>query len=141
AERVPLEAACGRVLAADIVAPGPLPPFDYSAMDGYALDTRTLSGAGPIELPVVGESAAGGALPDLAPGSACRIFTGARLPPGADTVVMQERVERRGDTVVLKAAPPPFDHVRRRGEDLAEGATALARGARLGPGRVALAAA
>jgi molybdopterin molybdotransferase len=141
AERVPLDAAAGRVLAADIVAPGPLPPFDYSAMDGYAVDSRALAGAGPFELPVVGESAAGGALPALAPGTACRIFTGARLPPGADTVVMQERVERRGDTVVLKAPPRPADHVRRRGEDLAEGAAALARGTRLTPGRVALAAA
>jgi molybdopterin molybdotransferase len=141
AERVPLDEAAGRVLAEDVTAPGPLPPFDHSAMDGYALDASALTGSGPWELPVTGESAAGGDLPDLAPGAACRIFTGARLPAGADTVVMQERVERRGDVVVLSAAPRPFDHVRRRGEDLAEGALALARGTRLTPGRVALAAA
>src|SRR5271170_7666897 len=131
AERVSLDEACGRVLAEDVIAPAPLPPFDYSAMDGYALATSSLSGAGPWELTVAGESAAGGALPDLVPGTACRIFTGARLPAGADAVVMQERVERRGDLAVLQAPARPGDHVRRRGEDLAEGAVALTRGARL----------
>jgi molybdopterin molybdotransferase len=141
AERVPLAEASGRVLAEDVRAPAPMPPFDYSAMDGYALAAGDLAGDGPWELPVAGESAAGGDLPDLVPGTACRIFTGARLPRGADTVVMQERVERRGEAAVLAARPRPGDHLRRRGEDLAEGAVALGRGARLGPGKVALAAA
>ncbi len=142
AERVSLEDAWGRVLAEDLIAREPLPPFDYSSMDGYALAAPPAPG--PVEafqLLVVGESAAGGDLPDLAPGTACRIFTGARLPVGADAVVMQERVERRGDVIVLQAAPRQGDHVRRRGEDLAAGAVALARGTRLSPGRVALAAA
>jgi molybdopterin molybdotransferase len=141
AERVSLEEAAGRVLAEDVAANGPLPPFDHSSMDGYALASGGLAGPGPWTLPVAGESAAGGDLPELAPGSACRIFTGARLPAGADTVVMQERVERRGEEVVLSARPRPGDHVRRRGEDLAEGAVALRRGERLVAGRVALAAA
>ena len=141
AERVPLDEAGGRVLAEDVVARAPLPPFDYSSMDGYALAARSLVPPGPWQLAVVGESAAGGDLPDLAPGTACRIFTGARLPRGADSVVMQERVERRGDVIALAAPPRPGDHVRRRGEDLAEGAVALAAGTRLSPGRVALAAA
>lgn len=141
AERTPLDEACGRVLAEDVAAPGPLPPFDYSAMDGYAVATRDLGGDGPWELPVVGESAAGGVTPDLAPGTACRIFTGARLPAGADGVVMQERVERSGDVIKLASRVRAGDHLRRRGEDLAGGAVALARGMRLGPGRVALAAA
>jgi molybdopterin molybdotransferase len=140
AERVPLEEADGRVLAEDLVAPLPLPPFDHSSMDGYALSSTALTGSGPFRLPVIGESAAGGDLPLLAPGTACRIFTGARLPPGADAVVMQERVERKGDEITLQAAPKLGENVRRRGEDLAEGAIALAHGARLGPGRVALAA-
>lgn len=140
AERLPLEETGGRVLAEDVIAHAPLPPFDHSAMDGYTFAASSLSGPGPWELPVIGESAAGGDLPELAPGAACRIFTGARLPVGADTVVMQERVERRGDVMVLAAAPRPGDHVRKRGEDLAEGAVALARGSRLSPGRVALAA-
>jgi molybdopterin molybdotransferase len=141
AERTPLDEACGRVLAEDIAAPGPLPPFDYSAMDGYAVASRDLAGDGPWELPVVGESAAGGEAPDLAPGTACRIFTGARLPAGADGVVMQERVERTGDVIKLASRVRAGDHLRRRGEDLAAGAVALARGMRITPGRVALAAA
>jgi molybdopterin molybdotransferase len=141
AERVPLEEACGRVLAEDVPAPAPLPPFDYSAMDGYALAARDLAGDGPWELPVVGESAAGGVTPDLVAGAACRIYTGARLPAGADSIVMQERVDRRGDTITLRARPRPGDHQRRRGEDLAAGAVPLTRGQRLTPGRVALAAA
>jgi molybdopterin molybdotransferase len=141
AERVPLEEASGRVLAEDVIARAPLPPFDHSSMDGYAVASRDLAGTGPWELAVVGESAAGGDLPDLAPGTACRIFTGARLPAGADAVVMQERVERRGTAVMLSAPARPGDHVRGRGDDLAEGAVALARGVRLSPGRVALAAA
>jgi molybdopterin molybdotransferase len=140
-ERVPLEEADGRVLAEDVRAPGPLPPFDYSAMDGYAVRAEDVAGDGPWELAVAGESSAGGELPDLVPGTACRIFTGARLPAGADAVLMQERVERRGDLAVLGVRPKPGDHVRRRGSDLAEGAVALARGTRLTPGRVALAAA
>lgn len=141
AERVPLAGAAGRVLAEDVVAPAPMPAFDHSSMDGYAVAAAGLAGAGPWTLPVVGESAAGGALPALAPGSACRIFTGARLPPGADAVVPQEDVERSGDAITLREAPRAGAFVRRRGADLAEGAVALARGARLSAGRVALAAA
>ncbi len=141
AERAPLAEAAGRVLAEEVIAPAPLPPFDHSSMDGYAVATRDLAGTGPWELAVVGESAAGGDLPDHVPGTACRIFTGARLPAGADAVVMQERVDRRGGTVRLHAPARAGDHVRRRGEDLAEGAAGLTRGARLTPGRVALAAA
>jgi len=141
AERVSLDEAGGRVLAEDVTAPAPLPPFDHSSMDGYALTAAALQGSGPWTLAVAGESAAGGELPDLLPGTACRIFTGARLPVGADAVVMQERVERRGEVISLQAAPRPGDHVRHRGEDLAVGAVALARGCRLTPGRVALAAA
>lgn len=141
AERVPLDEASGRVLAEDLAASAPLPPFDYSAMDGYAFATRDLEGDGPWDLPVIGESAAGGETPDHTPGSACRIYTGAPLPPGADAVVMQERVERRGDRAVIAARPKAGDHLRRRGEDLAAGAIAIARGTRMNPGRVALAAA
>ena len=140
-ERVPLAGAAGRVLAEDIIAPAPMPPFDHSSMDGYAVASAELAGPGPWTLPVRGESAAGGALPPLAPGSACRIFTGARLPPGADAVVPQEDVERRGDAIALREPPRAGAFVRRRGADLAEGAVALPRGARLSAGRVALAAA
>jgi len=89
AERVPVPDACGRVLAEDVLAPVDLPSFDGSAMDGYALRAADLEGAGPFTLDVRGESRAGGAsLGPLARGSACRIFTGAELPPGADAIVI-----------------------------------------------------
>lgn len=140
-ERVALDDAAGRVLAEDLVAATPMPAFDYSAMDGYAVASADLTGGGPFLLPVRGESAAGGALPALERGTACRIFTGARLPPGADTVVPQEDVSRSGDAITLREAPRAGAFVRRRGADLEQGAVALRRGARLTPGKVALAAA
>jgi molybdopterin molybdotransferase len=77
----------------------------------------------------------------LAAGTAARIFTGAPLLDGADSVIMQEDAERAGDSVTFRAAPRPFDHVRRRGEDLASGAVALTRGTRFNPFRLGLAAA
>ncbi|WP_437666709.1 molybdopterin molybdotransferase MoeA [Sorangium sp. So ce1182] len=140
-ERVSLDDAVGRVLAEDITAADAMPAFDYSAMDGYAVASADLAGSGPWKLPVRGESAAGRPLPVLDPGTACRIFTGARLPPGSDTIVPQEDVARSGDEIALREAPRAGAWVRRRGADLAEGAVALRRGARLTPGKVALAAA
>jgi molybdopterin molybdotransferase len=141
-ERVPLDLAGGRVLAEDIAAREPMPAFDYSSMDGYAVASAGFQGSGPWVLGVASESAAGGELPGpLAEGTACRIFTGARLPEGADSIVIQEDVDRRGDTIEVRAAPPRGDWVRRRGADLEAGAVALAYGTRLTPGRVALAAA
>lgn len=140
AERVGLADAAGRVLAEDLVARQPLPFFDYSAMDGYAVRRDDFASAGPTSLPVVGESAAGSAPGRLVAGSACRIFTGAPLPEGADAVVPQEDVSRAGDTATFARAPAPGAFVRRRGADLAEGAVALRRGTRLGPGQLALAA-
>jgi molybdopterin molybdotransferase len=141
AERVPLEEADGRVLAEPIFAPFPMPAFDHSSMDGYALASADLRGGGPWELPVAGESAAGGELPVLTPGTSCRIFTGAQLPEGADAVVKQEDVERRGDSIVLRDPVKAGAYVRHKGTDLREGAPALAAGSRLTPGKLALAAA
>ena len=140
AERVSLEEAVGRVLAKDIVARDPLPRFDHSAMDGYALVTAALEGEAPWVLQVAGESSAGAASPAVAPGTACRIFTGARMPSHADAVVMQESANREGDAIRLDARPAPGQHVRREGEDLARGAVALAAGDRLSAGALALAA-
>src|SRR5215831_4983335 len=88
-ETVGLRAAAGRVLAEDVHAAEELPRFDYSAMDGYALAASSVRGA-PARLPLVGESRAGAPLERLAPGSACRIFTGAALPAGADSVIAVE---------------------------------------------------
>jgi len=130
--------ASGRVLAHDLVAEAPLPPFDYSAMDGYAVATADLDGGPPWTLPVRGESAAGGLPLPLPPRAASRIFTGARLPQRADAVVMQESVARRGDAVELQARPNPGQHIRRAGEDLAPGARAIAAGTRLSAGALAL---
>ncbi|MBI2393599.1 MAG: molybdopterin molybdotransferase MoeA [Deltaproteobacteria bacterium] len=135
-EEVALEDCVGRVLAEDATAPGPLPPFDYSAMDGYAL--RAADAPGPCTLPVVGESRAGSAPATLGSGVAARIFTGAPLPAGADSVLPQEDVERCGDTIVLAQPPTPGRHIRRAGEDLATGAVAVARGTRLTPTHLAL---
>lgn len=140
AERASIFEADGRVLAEDVVAPFPLPPFDHSAMDGYALATAGVPAS--LELPVEGTSAAGGALPAYRNGTACRIFTGAPLPDGTDSVVMQENVtlDAASKTIRLAEPPAPGQNVRKKGEDLAAGAVAIARGARLGPGAVALAA-
>ncbi|WP_437946773.1 gephyrin-like molybdotransferase Glp [Sorangium sp. So ce296] len=140
-ERVSLDDAAGRVLSEDIAAADAMPAFDYSSMDGYAVASAELAGSGPWTLPVRGESAAGRPLPTLTPGTACRIFTGARLPPGSDAIVPQEDAARSGDEITLREAPRAGAWVRRRGADLAAGAVALRRGARLTPGKVALAAA
>ncbi|HEX8789900.1 MAG TPA: gephyrin-like molybdotransferase Glp [Polyangiaceae bacterium] len=139
-ERVPLVDAAGRVLAADLVAAGPLPPFDYSAMDGYAVATADIEGKGPWALPVLGESSAGKAAPALPRVTACRIFTGAPIPHRADAVVMQENVQRDGDSIRLSEPVKKGQHIRRAGEDLARGAVAIGGGTRLLPGGVALAA-
>lgn len=139
-ERVPLAQAWGRVLAETVRAPVNLPPFDASAMDGYAVATRSFVGTGAVTLPVIGESRAG-AVPDaLAAGAACRIFTGAMMPDGADAVIMQEHVVREGDRARFESAPRPGANVRRAGEDLAAGSIALAEGTRLTAARIALAA-
>src|SRR5580692_6897767 len=98
-ERVSVAQAMGRVLARDVLAPEPVPAFDHSAMDGYALDPAALVPEGPWLLPVAGESSAGADPPALTPGTACRIFTGARMPAGASAVVMQEHVHREGGFV------------------------------------------
>jgi molybdopterin molybdotransferase len=140
-EDVPLDEADGRVLAEEVVAPFDLPGFDYSAMDGYAVRAADLDGALPARLPVRGESRTGALAPALEPGSAMRIFTGAPMPLGADAVVMQEEVTREGEDAVFARAPRAFHFVRKRGDDLAAGTAALAKGTRLRPAHLALAAA
>ena len=137
AETVPLEAAVGRVLAEAVTAVRDQPPYDASAMDGWAVRQADLGG-GPLH--VQGESAAGVpfAAP-LAPGAAVRVSTGARVPDGADRVVMQEEARREGDHVALD---PVGDtrHVRPRGGDFRAGQELLPKGSRLDPWRIALAA-
>jgi molybdopterin molybdotransferase len=140
-ELIPTAEADGRILAEDLVSDVDLPPFDYSAMDGYAVRAADFEGAGPWQLPVTAEQRAGESGQRLLPRSAARIFTGAPLLDGSDSVIMQEDAERTGDVVNFREAPKLGNHVRRRGEDLARGAVALARGARLDPFRIGLAAA
>ena len=139
-ERVPLRDAAGRVLSRALVARDPLPRFDNSAMDGYAIAIADLEGSGPWTLAVTGESAAGAPAPPLAPRSACRIFTGAPLPARSDAVVMQEHVKRDGNAIHLESRPREGAHIRRAGDDMRAGETALTAGTRLGAGHLALAA-
>ncbi|MDF3065956.1 MAG: Molybdopterin biosynthesis protein MoeA [Polyangiaceae bacterium] len=140
-ELVPTADADGRVLSQDLISEVDLPPFDYSAMDGYAVRRADLEGVGPWKLPVSTEQRAGDSGQRLAAGSAARIFTGAPLLEGSDSIIMQEDAERAGDLVTFHRAPPLGNHVRKRGEDLARGTVALSRGTRLNPFRIGLAAA
>ena len=137
AETVRLADAVGRVLAEAVTASRDQPPYDASAMDGWAVRQADL-GAGPLR--VQGESAAGHPYDaPLEPGSAVRVFTGAAVPAGADRVVMQEEAERVGDRVRFT---PVGDtrHVRPRGGDFRAGDVLLPRGARIDPWRLMLAA-
>ena len=137
-ETLPLLAASGRVLAAELVAPVSLPPFANSAVDGYAV---RLADVGAGALPVRGRTAAGSAAPPLVPGTAHRIFTGAALPPGADTVFMQEDVRLEGGRVHLPHGLKPRANTRPAGEDVLQGAVALPAGRVLRPQELSLAAA
>jgi molybdopterin molybdotransferase len=136
AETAPLTQAIGRVLAEDITAGRDQPPFRASAMDGWALR----SADAPGRLAIVGESAAGqGYAGVLGAGQAVRIFTGAALPQGADTVVIQEDAGRDGDHVTVPAGLPG-ENVRPAGGDFAAGQPLLAEGVRMDPWRLSLAA-
>jgi molybdopterin molybdotransferase len=142
-ETVALAVADGRILAADLVAPLPLPPFTNSAVDGYAVRSSDLPGSGEQVMPVRGRVQAGSSAEvPFAAGQAMRIFTGAPMPAGADIVFMQEdvRIDVTGD-VVLPAGLKPGANVRPAGEDIPEGHIALRAGRRLRPQDVALAAA
>jgi molybdopterin molybdotransferase len=135
---VPLTEAAGLVLAADVVAAEPIPPFVNTAMDGYAVRAADVAGA-PVRLPVVAEVAAGHpATQPLGPGEAMRIFTGAPLPDGADAVVMVERTERLdgGRAVRIDVAVEPGTHLRAAGEDLEPGEVVLSAGDEITPARV-----
>ncbi|MET0286617.1 MAG: gephyrin-like molybdotransferase Glp [Polyangiales bacterium] len=141
-ERVPLLSALGRHLARDVVAQHDAPPFDNSAMDGYAVRAHETVGATaqtPINLRVEGESRAGGPTPAaLIAAGAQRIFTGAAMPAGADAVVIQEDTRRVQDRIDVLEAIEVEGNVRKRGSDLRAGQPMLQRGARLGAGELGL---
>lgn len=141
-EWVSLRDADGRIAAEDVPALHDVPPFANSAVDGYAVRHAALSAAGESALPVVGRLAAGASPEGSEPGAgAIRIFTGAPMPAGADTVFMQEDVRREGETVVLPAGLKRGANARAAGEDIAAGAMAIPAGRRLRPQDIALAAA
>ncbi|HXI46174.1 MAG TPA: gephyrin-like molybdotransferase Glp [Candidatus Acidoferrales bacterium] len=160
-DEVAVEAALGRVLAAPVVAATALPPWDNSAMDGYAVvaaDLAAASETNPARLAVIGDLAAGTApSTTVRPGTAIRIATGAPIPPGADAVVQVELTTPLGadDTagsrgrdaagplppaVLVHAAVGPGTHIRRAGSDLAAGARLLEPGTAIGPAHVGLVA-
>ncbi len=141
-ESVPLTAALGRILAEDIVSPVDIPPAPNSAVDGYAVYHADLDPSGETRLPVAGRITAGQLdLPNAPRGSAVRIFTGARIPDGPDTVMMQEDCTVDGNEVVIRPGIKKGSNARKAGEDVTKGSTVLHRGQRLRPQDVGQAAA
>jgi molybdopterin molybdotransferase len=141
-ETVALRVARGRVLARDLVAPAALPAFDNSAMDGFALRSADLERDGTTRLRLAGERFAGaeGGV-RVGPGECVRITTGAAMPDGADTVAIKEHTRIEDGVVAIETGTTPGANVRRRGEDVAQGATVLQAGTTLTPAQLGLAAA
>jgi molybdopterin molybdotransferase len=128
-EEVPLEEAFRRVLAADIVSPRNLPPFDNSAMDGYAVRSWDTT-AGTVSLRLAGEAPAGTVLAGpVAPGTAVKIMTGAPVPPGADAVIPREDVLESPVEIVVSRPVISGANIRRAAEDIRKGESALEKGA------------
>src|SRR6202043_1058078 len=141
-ETVTLREALGRVLAQDVIAPVNVPPFDNSAVDGYAVRAANLDANGETRLAIVDRVAAGhDATHALQAGEAIRIFTGAPMPAGADTVFMQEDCRVEGSAVIVPPGLERGANSRFAGEDVPGGAVMLPAGRRLTAPDVALAAA
>jgi len=138
-EEVSLGECVGRVLAEDIISPIDVPPFDRSAVEGYAVvssDTFSASPTNPVELIVIGKSEAGSEpsqIPKISSGKAVEIFTGAPLPYGSDAVVMIEQTKRVGDKVLIYSQVAKWRNVSRQGEDFAKGKPLLLKGTRMKP--------
>lgn len=144
-ELVPLDAANGRALREDVIAPVDLPQADNTAMDGYAVQARDLTAATkdhPVALRVVADLPAGGDQTCVVvSGTAARIMTGAYLPTGADAVAQVELTDAGSSIVTIFAPVSAGMNVRRRGEDMTAGAVVLPSGIRLGPGEIGVLAA
>ncbi len=144
-EKVPVMDAAGRILAESVASPLDLPPFDNSAMDGYAVraaDVATASAERPVALRLIGQVGAGQVFQGRVGVQTCvRLFTGTPLPSGADAVVMQEDTQMDGDTVRVLDRARPWENVRLRGEDVKTGASVATGGTRLGAGHLNLLAA
>ncbi|WP_421218602.1 molybdopterin molybdotransferase MoeA [Aeromonas jandaei] len=131
-EQLPLPQALGRILASDIASPLAVPPFDNSAMDGYAVRLADL--AAGIPLIMAGKAFAGQPYQGEWPAGHCvRIMTGAPVPAGTDAVVMQEETQADGDRITFLAPPEPGQNIRRAGSDIGKGACVLQAGTRLTP--------
>ena len=127
-EVVDLKDAAGRVLAEDVESELNVPPHDNSAMDGYAL--RSSDAANPLQ--IVGQSLAGHAFDgQISENQAIRIMTGSPLPEGADTVIMQEQADVMGNVVLCQKIPKQGDNIRRKGEDIQQGAVVVSKGTKL----------
>jgi molybdopterin molybdotransferase len=141
-ETVALKEARGRVLAADVIAPIDLPPFDNSAVDGYAVRHADVGATSDAKLTVVDRLTAGrAAAHEVRAGEAIRIFTGAPMPRGADTVFMQEDVRKEGSAVIVPPGLKRGANMRAAGEDVRRGSVALSAGRRLQPQDLSMAAA
>lgn len=141
-EKVPIGGSLGRVLAEDIVARRANPPMDNSAMDGYALvstDVASATPENPVRLKVIGEVAAGYAADKpLQSGQAIRIMTGAPIPPGADSVIMQEDTEKDGDDILVKDKTEVEENIRLAGEDVKVGDVVIRKGVVVGPSHIGM---
>jgi len=140
-EKVPMQAGLGRILAENVNSLVDVPPLDNTSMDGYAVRCSDTASSGKT-LRIAQRIPAGSMGVELEPGTAARIFTGAPIPPGSDAVVMQEDcvVEGQTDQVTINIAPISGQWIRRRGEDLTAGKTALTAGTFLRPQELGVAA-
>jgi molybdopterin molybdotransferase len=139
-EVLPLRQALGRVLANDVVSAIMVPPNDNTAMDGYVVRYQDLNQDGETVLPISQRIPAGSNPVPLEAGTAARIFTGAPIPDGADTVIMQEQCQQKGDDIVITGNIKQGDHIRRAGEDINKADVVLAAGRKLLPQDLGLAA-
>ena len=138
-ERLHIRSALGRVLAADVISPLNVPSHDNSAMDGYALRFADLKSAGETRLKITGTAFAGVPFQGIAKQGECvRIMTGAVMPKGLDTIVMQEHAKADGDHVTVGGGHKQGQHLRLAGEDLKTGQVALKRGLQVRPAEVGL---
>ena len=142
AESVPLTKSLGRILAEDLKAKEPIPPFQKATMDGYAVRSQDLVfpvGADAVELLVIEDLPAGKiSKTELKPGKAIRIMTGAVLPKGADAVVMVEDTEKHGKKVLIRRRVRPGENIGQAGEDVKKGELILEKGQRIGPAEMGM---
>jgi len=138
-DSVAIRDALQRILAETICSPINVPPYANSAMDGYAVRSVDLPGSGTIPLKLIGTSWAGRPFSGSVAVQECvRIMTGAKMPVGADTVIMQEQVRATNDSIVIGAGHQRGQHVRHAGEDIQQGSTVLFPGKKIGPAELGL---